>query len=55
MARQKHIDTILSDHGNQPGDQSSVSGAPGYGVDESEEGASENDIAISIKRLKIHI
>ena len=52
MARQKPIDTLLSEHDNQPGDQSSVSSAPGYEVDESEEGASENDIAISIKGSK---
>ena len=52
MARQKPIATTLSDHGNQPGDQSSVSSAPDYEVDESEEGASENDIAISIKGSK---
>ena len=52
MARQKPIDTLLSEHDHQPDDQSSVSSAPGYGVDESEEGASENDIAISIKGSK---
>ena len=55
MARQKPIDTLLSEHDNQPGDQSSVSSAPSYEVDESEEGASENDIAISIKGSNPHL
>ena len=55
MARQKPIDTTLSDHGNQPGDQGSVFSAPGYEVDESEEGASENDIANNIKGSNLHL
>ena len=55
MARQKPIDTKLSDHCNQPGDQGSVSSAPVYGVDESEEGDSENDVANNIKGSNPHL